>query len=49
MGPDLVADTIDVVGEQEEDKENQSASMSNTSEIEMINPDSRENSSEDGH
>lgn len=49
VGPDLVADTIDIAGEQEEDKENQSASLSNASEIEMINPDSQENSSEDGH
>jgi len=49
VGPDLVADTIDIAGEQEEDKENQSASVSNASEIEMINPDSQENSSEDGH
>jgi len=49
LGPDLVADTIDNAVELEEKEENQSASLSNTSEIEMINPDSQENSSEDGH
>lgn len=53
LGPDLVADTMDTVEEQKEE-ENQSAnastsSVSNASEIEMINPDSHENSSEDGH
>merc|ERR1712106_278675 len=51
LGPDLVANTMDTAGEQE-GKENQSAnasSVSNTSEIEMINPESHENSSEDGH
>jgi len=51
LGPDLVANTLDIIGDHE-GKENQSAnasSVSNTSEIEMINPDSQENSSEDGH
>jgi len=53
VGPDLVADTVDITEEHEteEKEENQSASLSNTSEIEMINPDpeSQENSSEEGH
>merc|ERR1711970_1039 len=50
VGPDLVADTMETAGEQE-GKESQSvngSSGSNSSEIEMINPDSNENSSEDG-
>jgi len=51
VGPDLVADTVDITEEHEteEKEENQSASLSNTSEIEMINPDpeSQENSSEE--
>jgi len=50
IGPDLVADTNDIAEEEDKEKEeNQSASMSNTSEIELINPESQENSSEDGH
>jgi len=52
LGPDLVASTMDIAQGEQEAKENQSAnasSVSNTSEIEMINPDSQENSSEDGH
>jgi len=50
VGPDLVADTVDIT-EEGEKEENQSASLSNASEIEVINPDpeSQENSSEDGH
>jgi len=53
VGPDLVADTVDIteVHDTGEKEENQSASLSNASEIEMINPDpeSQENSSEEGH
>jgi len=45
-----VADTNDIAEEEDKEKEeNQSGSMSNTSEIEVINPESQENSSEDGH
>jgi len=53
VGPDLVADTVDITEEHDsgEKEETQSASLSNASEIEMINPDpeSQENSSEEGH
>jgi len=51
VGPDLVADTMDIAGaDQEDEKESHSANVSTSaSEIEMINADSQENSSEDGH